>query len=69
MINYAEYMAEMLRCGWSLNVYGPAAFLRIVGVLSINTIKRTKQGCHFITITTFWKEWHMNYVHNAYLKI
>lgn len=31
MINYAEYMAEMLGCGWSLNVYGPASFLRIVG--------------------------------------
>ena len=30
MINYAEYMAEMLRCGWSLNVYGPATFLCIV---------------------------------------
>ena len=30
MINYVEYMAEMLGCGWSLNVYGPAAFLRIV---------------------------------------
>lgn len=56
MINYAEYMAEMLRCGWSLNVYGPAAFLRIVGVLSINTMERTKQGYHFISITAFWKE-------------
>lgn len=32
MINYAEYMAEMLGCGWALNVYGPAAFLRIVGI-------------------------------------
>lgn len=53
MINYAEYMAEMLGCGWSLNVYGPASFLRIVGVLSINTMERTKQGYHFISITAF----------------
>lgn len=53
MINYAEYMAEMLRCGWSLNVYGPAAFLRIVDTFVNKHKKSTKQRCHFITIIAF----------------
>lgn len=69
MINYAEYMAEMLRCGWSLNVYGPAAFLRIVDAFVNKHKKSTKQRCHFIAITAFQKEWRMNYVHNEYMKI